>query len=108
MGRSRRCSEYFEPSNAQLDGILPGVDPLLDPASGRHGEIPVRRPPAVLARQRPVGMEASLQRSRLGGSELRWNMLARFKVHFVRGLPAKGRVRNLRVVQLSDAMPINR
>jgi hypothetical protein len=27
MGRSRRCSEYFEPSNAQLDGILPGVDP---------------------------------------------------------------------------------
>ena len=27
MDRSRRCSEYFEPSNAQLDGILPGVDP---------------------------------------------------------------------------------
>jgi hypothetical protein len=65
-------------------------DPILDPASGRHGEIPVRQPPAVLARHRPVGAEASLERSRLGGRELRWNMLARAKVHFVRGLPAEG------------------
>ena len=96
-----RALRDFEPGNAQVDIILGGADPDFDWASGRDREIPVGsggQPPAVLAQQRPVGMEASLERSRLGGRELCWNMLACAEVRFVRGLPTEGRVRNLRVV----------